>query len=53
MTRLPTGVERRMPIGYEPIHALVHDHSRFAYGALHPDGRAATVTRFVERRLAR
>jgi transposase InsO family protein len=41
-----------MRIGYEWVHSLVDDHSRYAYSELHPDERAATVTGFVERGLA-
>jgi transposase InsO family protein len=33
-------------------HAIVDDHSRFAYAELHDDEKAATVTGFVERALA-
>jgi transposase InsO family protein len=47
-----TGKEKRMRIGYEWVHSLVDDHSRYAYSELHPDERAATVTGFVERGLA-
>jgi transposase InsO family protein len=46
-----TGAERRMRIGYEWVHSLVDDHSRYAYSELHRDERAATVTGFVERGL--
>ena len=38
--------------GYEFAHAIVDDHTRLAYVELHPDERADTVTRFVERALA-
>ena len=41
-----------MRIGYEWVHSLVDDHSRYAYSELHPDETAATVTAFVERGLA-
>ena len=47
-----SGAERRMRIGYEWVHSLVDDHSRYAYSELHRDERAATVTGFVERGLA-
>ena len=47
-----TGAEKRMRIGYEWVHSLVDDHSRLAYSELHGDGRAATVTAFIERGLA-
>jgi transposase InsO family protein len=47
-----TGAEKRMRVGYEWVHSLVDDHSRYAYSELHADERAATVTGFVERGLA-
>jgi transposase InsO family protein len=39
-------------VGYDFVHAIVDDHSRFAYVELHDDEKAATVTGFVERALA-
>jgi transposase InsO family protein len=50
--RYRSGTERRMRVGYEWVHSLVDDHSRYAYSELHGDERAATVTGFVERGLA-
>jgi transposase InsO family protein len=50
--RQSTGVQRRMRPGYEWVHSLVDDHSRYAYSELHRDEKAATVTGFVERGLA-
>jgi transposase InsO family protein len=50
--RCRTGAEKRMRIGYEWVHSVVDDHSRYAYSELHSDERAATVTAFVERALA-
>ena len=47
-----TGAELRMHVGYEWVHSLVDDHSRYAYSELHRDEKAATVTAFVERGLA-
>jgi len=44
--------ERRMRIGYEWVHSIVDDHSRYAYSELHRDERAETVTGFVEHALA-
>jgi hypothetical protein len=49
--RHSTGAEKRMRIGYEWVHSIVDDHSRYAYSELHPDERAETVTAFVERAL--
>jgi transposase InsO family protein len=50
--RYVSGAEKRMRVGYEWVHSLVDDHSRYAYSELHLDERAATVTGFVERGLA-
>jgi len=47
-----SGAEKRMRVGYEWVHSLVDDHSRYAYSELHRDERAETVTAFVERALA-
>ena len=44
------GVESR--VGYDFAHAIVDDHTRFAYVELHDDEKAETVTAFVERALA-
>ena len=41
-----------MRVGYEWVHSLVDDHSRYAYSELHRDEKAATVVGFVERGLA-
>jgi transposase InsO family protein len=38
-------------VGYDFAHAIVDDHTRLAYVELHPDEKALTVTRFVERAL--
>jgi len=50
--RSKTGAEVRTVIGYEYAHAVVDDHSRFAYAELLPDERAATVVAFTKRALA-
>jgi transposase InsO family protein len=47
-----TGAELRMRVGYEWVHSLVDDHSRYAYSELHRDEQAATVIGFLERGLA-
>jgi len=39
-------------VGYDYAHAIVDDHSRFAFVELHQDEKAATVTGFVDRALA-
>jgi transposase InsO family protein len=46
-----TAAERRMRVGYEWVHSVVDDHSRYAYSELHPDEKAETVTSFVARAL--
>ena len=50
--RYRSSAERRMRIGFEWVHSLVDDHSRYAYSELHSDETATTVTAFVERGLA-
>ena len=47
-----TGAERRAGFGYDYVHAVVDDHSRFAYAEVLADERAATVVAFTERALA-
>jgi transposase len=47
-----TGAELRQRVGYEWVHSLVDDHSRYAYSELHRDEKAETVSGFVERGLA-
>lgn len=50
--RSSSAASKRERVGFEWVHSLVDDHSRLAYSELHPDEKAATVTRFVERGLA-
>jgi transposase len=50
--RTRTAAEKRRRIGYDYAHAIVDDHSRFAYAELLDDERAETVTGFVERAVA-
>jgi transposase InsO family protein len=40
---------RRDPIGYDYVHSLVDDHSRFAYSEILPDERGATCALFLLR----
>jgi transposase InsO family protein len=47
-----TGAELRMRVGFEWVHSIVDDHSRYAFSELHRDEKAATVTGFLERALA-
>ena len=44
-----TGAKRRARIGYDYIHSLVDDHSRFAYSEILPDERGATCSEFLVR----
>jgi transposase InsO family protein len=44
--------DRNRRAGYEWVHSIVDDHSRFAHSELHPDERAATAVGFLERVLA-
>ena len=50
--RFTTRAEKQERVGYEWVHSLVDDNSRYAYSELHRDERALTVTGFVERALA-
>ncbi len=50
--RYRSGVERRARVGYDYAHAVVDDHSRYAYVELLADERAETVVAFLERALA-
>jgi transposase InsO family protein len=49
--RYRSSAEKRMRVGYQWVHSIVDDHSRYASSELHPDERADTVTRFVARAL--
>lgn len=49
--RYRSGREKRTRIGYEWVHSIVDDHTRYAFSELHPDERAETVTSFVQRAL--
>ena len=51
-SRRATRSERRVTGRYDFAHAIVDDHTRFAYVELHDDEKAETVTAFVERALA-
>ncbi len=48
-----TGVKKRARIGYDYIHSVVDDHSRFAYSEILTDEKAATCTAFFARALER
>ena len=50
--RSRSGADRRARVGYDFAHAIVDDHSRYAYVELLPDERGPTVVGFLERALA-
>jgi transposase InsO family protein len=50
--RSSSAEHKRRRLGYDIVHAIVDDHSRFAYAEVLADARAQTVTAFVERALA-
>jgi transposase InsO family protein len=39
----------RTPIGYDYVHSLIDDHSRFAYSEILPDEKGATCAQFLVR----
>jgi transposase InsO family protein len=47
-----SGQDRQHRDGVDIVHAIVDDHSRFAYAEVHDDQRATTVVGFLERALA-
>lgn len=44
-----TGAQKRAKIGFDYIHSLVDDHSRFAYSEILPDEKGATCAGFLLR----
>jgi len=50
--RTSSAEKKRRRLGYDVGHAIVDDHSRFAYAEVLADAKAQTVTGFVERALA-
>ena len=42
----------KTPIGYDYVHSLIDDHSRFAYSEILPDEKGATCARFLLRAAA-
>jgi len=40
---------RKTRIGYDYVHSIVDDHSRFAYSEIHADEKAATCAEFFAR----
>jgi transposase InsO family protein len=51
--RTSSAAKKRRKLGYDVVHAIVDDHSRLAYAEVLADAKAATVTGFIERALAR
>ena len=50
--RTSSAEKKRRKLGYDVVHAIVDDHSRFAYAEVLADAKAKTVTGFLERALA-
>jgi len=50
--RTSSAEKKRRRLGYDVVHAIVDDHSRFAYAEVLSDAKAKTVTGFLERALA-
>lgn len=50
--RTSSAEKKRRRLGYDVVHAIVDDHSRFAYAEVLADAKAQTVTGFIERALA-
>jgi hypothetical protein len=50
--RTSSAAKKRRKLGYDLVHAIVDDHSRFAYAEVLADAKACTVTGFIERALA-
>jgi transposase InsO family protein len=50
--RTDSAARKRRRVGYDVVHAVVDDHSRFGYAEVLADAKAPTVTHFLERALA-
>lgn len=46
-----TSAQKKARIGFDFVHSVVDDHSRFAYSEILPDEKAATCTQFFARAL--
>jgi hypothetical protein len=46
-----TWVKKQTRIGFDYVHSVVDDHSRFAYSEILPDEKAATTVEFFARAL--
>jgi transposase InsO family protein len=44
-----TAAQKKAKIGFDYVHSIVDDHSRFAYSEILPDEQAPTCTGFFER----
>ena len=44
-----SAARKRTSIGYDYIHSVVDDHSRWAYSEIHPDEKGATCVEFLAR----
>jgi transposase InsO family protein len=47
-----TSVRRKARIGFDYVHSVIDDHSRYAYSEILPDEKGATAAAFFERALA-
>lgn len=47
-----TSAQKKARIGFDYVHSVVDDHSRYAYSEILPDEKAATAAAFFERALA-
>lgn len=47
-----TSQDRQHHDGIDCVHAIINDHSRYAYVEIHDDAQAATIVGFPERALA-
>jgi hypothetical protein len=49
--RPTTAAKKRIRVGYDYVHSVVDDHSRYAYSEILPDEKAATCAAPFERAL--
>lgn len=47
-----TAAHKRAKTGFDFVHSMVDDHSRFAYSEIHPDEKGPTCAGFLERAAA-
>lgn len=48
-----SGARKRNPVGYDYVHSVVDDHSRFAYSEILTDEKGSTTVAFFARALTR